>query len=304
MPLLSATTGATTTFTISSTNCNGVSYLSCQLPCPGFTYTIGCQFHIVIGNSNPYTGTWAAANGNWLATAVSNTSFSISLNSAGFPALPANGTFIFDWLPYGAHIRLKSSFNVDELCSNTSLTDKCPYEKAILNTLQVYGLVLLDGTIPSDNWDSGIVSSEFDPDQLTDAATDLRSNPAFQSIEQYFEVADASGQQIDFTPYTNLNNQIGLTAHNRVTVTMSSPGYPPVFYGCAATGDCGRYGPGAHQHGDGHHVPDKFLGNRKCRYRRHLCNDANGSGSFRFRNRPHYCPILSVGRDQNYSYDH
>ena len=227
MPLLSATTGATTTFTISSNNCNGVSYLSCQLPCPGFTYTIGCQFHIVIGNSNPYTGTWAAANGNWLATAVSNTSFSISLNSAGFPALPANGTFIFDWLPYGAHIRLKSSFNVDEFCSDTSLTDKCPYEKAILNTLQVYGLVVLDGTIPSDNWDSGIVSSEFDPDPLTDATTDLRSNPAFQSIEQYFEVADASGQQIDFTPYTNLTNQIGLTAHNRVTVTVSSPGYTP-----------------------------------------------------------------------------
>ena len=225
MTLLSASTGATTTFTITSNNCSGGSYLQCQLPCPGFTYTAGCQFHIVIGNSNPYTGRWAAANGNWLATALSNTSFSIQLNSGGFPALPANGTFIFDWLPYGAHIRLKSSFNVDNFCSSNSLTDKCPYEKVILNTLQVYGLVVLDGTVPCDNWDSGIVSSEFDPDQLTDAANDLRHSVALAGTEQYLEVVDASGQQVDFTPYTNLSNRIGLTAHNRVTVSASSPGF-------------------------------------------------------------------------------
>jgi hypothetical protein len=56
----------------------------------------GCQFNMVVGNSNPYTGTWAAANGDWLATAVSNTSFSVPLNSTGFPPLPARGTFIFD----------------------------------------------------------------------------------------------------------------------------------------------------------------------------------------------------------------
>ena len=231
MSLLSATTGATTTFTIESNRCgpgSSQSYLQCQLPCNGFTYTIGCQFHIVIGNFHPYTGAWAAANNTWLATAVSNTSFSIPLNSTGFPSLPSGGTFIFDWLPYGAHLRLKSSFNVGEFCSNTSLTDKCPYEKAILNTLQVYGLVLLDGTVPSDNWDSGIVSSEFDPQQLTDAVLDLRRNVGFQNVDQYFEVADVHGQQIDFTPYTQTNNQIGLTAHNRVTVTVSSPGFSPV----------------------------------------------------------------------------
>jgi hypothetical protein len=225
--LLGATTGATTTFTIAPNSCGPQSYLQCELPCSGFTYTIGCQFHIVIGNSSPYTGTWAAANGNWLATAVSNTSFSIPLNSTGFPALPANGTFILDWLPYGAHIRLKSSFNVDQFCSNGSLTDKCPYEKAILNTLQVYGLVVLDGTVPSDNWDSGMVSSEFDPDQLTDATVDLRHNPAFQNIEQYLEVANVSGQQLNFTPYTQTNNQLGLTANNRVTVTVNSSGFYP-----------------------------------------------------------------------------
>ena len=91
-----------------------------------------------------------------MATAISDTSFSIPLNSTGFPALRTNGTFIFDWLPYGAHIRLKSSFDVARFCSSSSLTDKCPYEKVILNTLQVYGLVLLDGTIPGANWQSGM----------------------------------------------------------------------------------------------------------------------------------------------------
>lgn len=227
MILLSATTGATTTFTIAGNNCSGVSFLQCQLPCSGFTYTVGCTFRIVVGNYNPYTGAWAAANGNWVATAVSNTSFSIPLNSTGFQTLPANGTFIFDWLPYGAHIRLKSSFNVAGFCSPTALTDKCPYEKAILNTLQVYGMVLLDGTVPGDNWESGIVTSEFDPDQLSDATYDLRHNAAFQNVEQYFEVADASRQQVNFQPYTDPANQIGLSNHNRVTVTVSSSGYYP-----------------------------------------------------------------------------
>ena len=225
--LLSATTGATTTFTISGNNCGGRSFLRCELPCPGYTYTVGCQFHIVIGNQFPYSGTWAAANGNWVATAISDTTFSIPLNSAGFPAPRANGTFIFDWLPYGAHIRLTPSFNVAGFCSNSSLTDKCPYEKVILNTLQVYGLVLLDGTIPGANWQSGIVSSEFDPDQLTDAANDLRHSLALAGIERYLEVVDASGGQIDSTAYTNVNNRIGLTAHNRVIVTVSSSGYTP-----------------------------------------------------------------------------
>ena len=163
MALVSATTGATTTFTVSNVGCAGQSCLTYQLPCRGYTYTVGCEFHVYIGNYNPYSGVWSAANGTWLATAVSDMSFSISLNSTGFPTLPARGTFIFDWLPYGAHIRLKSSFDVDDFCSNNSLTDKCPYEKAILNTLKIYGLVLLDGTTPGDNWDSGIVSSELIP---------------------------------------------------------------------------------------------------------------------------------------------
>jgi hypothetical protein len=225
--LLSVVTGMTTTFSVSPSNWPGsISKMQSELPCAGYTYTVGCTFHIVIGGPiGAYKGTWAPANGSWLATAVRNNSFSIPLNSTGFPALPAGGYFIDDWLPYGSHIRLKSSFNVAGFCSPTALTAKCPYEKAILNTLQVYGLVLLDGTLPGSNWESGIVSSEFDPDQLTNAAVDLKNNTALHNIEQYLEVADASGQQLNFQPFTDPTNRIGLTAHNRVTVTVSSPGY-------------------------------------------------------------------------------
>lgn len=226
-PLLSATTGAVTTFTINGTNCNSTSVLVCLTPCPGWTYTVGCTFNIVVGNLNPYTGAWAAANGNWTATAVSNTTFSIPLNSTGFPTLPANGTFIFDWLPYGAHVRLKSSFNVAGYCAPIVLTDKCPYVKAILNTLQVYGLVLLDGTTPSDNWDSGMVTSEFAPDPLNDAVHQFSASSPLANIEQYLEVADVSGLQVNFQPYTDPTNQIGLSNHNRVTVTASKTGYTP-----------------------------------------------------------------------------
>ena len=77
-----------------------------------------------------------------------------------------------------------------------------------------------------------MISSEFAPDQLNDAARDLASNAAFGGslsttggIEQFFEVVDRSGQQVDFTPYTNPANQIGLTAHNRVTVTATCGGW-------------------------------------------------------------------------------
>ena len=220
-PLTAVVLGSTTTFTTS------LASIATYKPCAGFTYTVGCTFHINIGNYHPYTSTWAAANGDWIATAIDNTHFTIPLNSTGFPTLPAGGTFIFDWMPYGSHLRLKASFNENSVCTVTALTDKCPYEKAILNTLKVYGMILLDGTVGADNWDSGITSSEFDPNQLTDAAVDLRHNAAFQNIEQYFDIVDMAGQQVNFQSYTEPTNQIGLSNYNRVTVTVSESGYTP-----------------------------------------------------------------------------
>ncbi len=209
--------GATTTFT------SHAAY-GFFLPCSGFTFTIGCTFPIYIFG---YTGTWAAANGDWTATVIDTTHFSITLNSTGFPTLPRGGLWANDWMPYGSHIRLKSSFNVAAFCAPTALTDKCPYQKAILNTLQVYGLMILDGTTPADNWDSGMIGSEFNPEQLNDAMLDLRTNASFQNIEQYLEIVDVSGLQIDFRSFTDPTNQIGLSAHNRVTVTASQSGYTP-----------------------------------------------------------------------------
>jgi hypothetical protein len=219
--LTAATIGATTTFT------TNLATIVTYEPCTGFTYTPGCTFHIYIGNLNPYTGAWAAANGDWVATAVDNTHFSVPLNSTGFPSLPSGGTFIFDWMPYGSHLRLKASFDENTVCTSTALTDKCPYEKAILNTLKVYGLILTDGTTPGDNWDTGVISSEFDPDQLTDAANDLHHNLALQPLEPFLEIADMAGQQVNFQPFTDPTNQIGLSNHNRVTVTVTCGGCTP-----------------------------------------------------------------------------
>ena len=218
--LSSVTTGTTTVFTTTAD-------LSAFTPCAGYTYSVGCTFRIVIGNQGAYTGTWIAANGNWLATVVDIHRFSVPLNSTGFPVLPAGGTFTFDWMPYGSHIRLKASFDESTVCTSNLLTDKCPYEKAILNTLKVYGLIILDGTIPGDNWDSGVISSEFDPDQLTLAANDLKHNAAMQNIEQHLEIVDMAGQQVNFQLYTDFTNQIGLSNYHRVTVTASKFGFTP-----------------------------------------------------------------------------
>ena len=221
MQLLSATRGPVTTFTISNNSCGGRSFLTCQLPCPKYSFDIGCKFHIVIGNQSPYQGEWASANGNWIATAVSDHSFSIPLDSSNFPNLPVGGTFIFDWLPYGSRIVLRPSFDVEHFCSENSLTDKCPYEKVILNTLQVYGMLVLDGTIPSANWESGYEQMEFFPDQLQDAMGDLRSSPKLGhkngGVEQFLQVVDESSLQVSRDP-----EQLGRTNRGSITVTVTA----------------------------------------------------------------------------------
>jgi hypothetical protein len=115
---------------------------------------------------------------------------------------------------------------VASFCNNRSLADKCPYEKAILNTLQVYGLVLLDGTIPGDNWDSDLVSDEFFPNQLVDAIDDLNHSAALGynqgwpnggGFEQYLEIVDESRLQVSTDP-----RSLGLTNNGRVTVSLTT----------------------------------------------------------------------------------
>ena len=106
-----------------------------------------------------------------------------------------------------------------DICSG-GLNTACPYEKAILNTLKVYGMVLLDGTAPSDDWDTGILSNGFYPDQLVDAATALHNwNP----IESSLEVVDPANTQPFWTPnaYLAAGNQEGTGNQNRVTVCVN-----------------------------------------------------------------------------------
>ena len=204
--LLSAINGTTTTFTAQSD-------ISQSNPCDNYTYTPGCQFNITIFG---LTGAWAAANGDQTATAIDNTHFSVALNSSSWGQMPAGyGVyFVDDFFPYGATVRLSSSVDLNQLCTSTDLTNWCPYAKVYLATLQKYGMVVADGTTPSDNWDNGTVSSEFHPNVLVDAASNITQWAAIQPIEGHLEVVNRSSQQLS----TNLNSY-QQTNTNRTYVT-------------------------------------------------------------------------------------
>ena len=207
--LTTATNGANPTFTALS----DISAL--YSPCDNYTYTTGCQFHIVIFG---LTGAWAAANGDQTAVAIDHTHFSVpALNTTNWGAFPTNYGIYFvpDFMPYGATIRLKASFDLDEVCTSTSLEDWCPYAKVYLRTLQKYGMVVADGTTPADNWDNGVISSEFHPKVLVDATTNLRSATVLQPIEPLLEVVNRASQQLS----GSLSNYL-VTNTNRTTVTV------------------------------------------------------------------------------------
>ena len=201
----------------------------CEAPTPWLSVAPGCSFHLVFTG---LTGNWAILNDNpdhtntFYATAVTDSyHFTIPVDGRNLGAGTWNGNqwTMFDWAPYGTRFRLKRSFNVDSFCSG-GLDTPCPYEKAVLNTLKVYGMVLLDGTAPADNWDTGILSNGFYPDQLVDAATALHNwNP----IESSLEVVDPANTQPFWTPTAYLvpGNQANTSTENRVTV-------------CAAPGAC------------------------------------------------------------------
>ena len=207
--LTAATNGSPVVFTALS----DISAL--YAPCDEYTYTTGCTFHIAIFG---LTGAWAAANGDQTAIAIDNYHFSVAgLNSTTWGRFPTNYGIYFvpDFMPYGATIRLKASFDVDELCSSTSLDDPCPYEKVFLRTVQKYGLVVADGTTPADNWDTTTISSEFHPKVLVDATTNLRSASALQPIEPLLEVVSRTSQQV-----SNSLSSYLVTNTGRTTVTV------------------------------------------------------------------------------------
>lgn len=203
--LSSCTNGVTTTCTASNS-------IAQSQPCDDYTYTAGCTFHI---NVTGLTGAWAAFNGDQTATAVDTLHFNVAVNTSNLGTLPSNvGYFVQDFLPYGATIRLKASFDVDGFCSSTDLTTWCPYAKVYLRTLQNYGLVVADGTTPGDNWDNSTIASEFHPNVLVDATTNIRSATSLQPIEPLLEVVNRSSQQLS----GSLSNYL-VTNTNRTTVT-------------------------------------------------------------------------------------
>jgi hypothetical protein len=209
-----ATDGSPTVFTTGSD-------LSGGLPCDNYTFTAGCTFHVNI--SGIVAGPWLAAKGDWVATAIDNFHFSIQLDSTQFGSFPG-AQFVFDFFPYGATIRLKSSVDLDQLCTSTDLNNWCPYAKVYLNTIKKYGMVVADGTVPADNWDNGAITSEFHPDMLGDAAQNIRSWTGLQPFENYLEVVDRSSQII-YTDLTRFQD----SSVNRTYVTVSGS------YGTAST---------------------------------------------------------------------
>jgi len=211
--LTGATNGNPTTFTAGSD-------LSQGLPCPNYTYTTGCQFNINI--SGIVSGPWTAANGDWVATAIDNYTFTIPLDSTQFGSFPG-ASMVFDFFPYGATIRLMASVDLDGLCTSNDLNNWCPYAKVYLNTIKKYGMIIADGTVPADNWDNGTMSSEFHPNVLLDAASNIEGWAGLQPIENYLEVVNRSSQQI----YTDLGRYQDSNV-NRTYVTVCGS------YGCAS----------------------------------------------------------------------
>ena len=198
---------------------------ACEYPTPWQNVAPGCKFHIVLAG---LTGNWAVLNDNvdhtnsFYATAVQDSyHFTIPIDGRNLGTGTWNGAQVamFDWAPYGTRFRLKQSFDVNGFCSGGTDT-ACPYEKAVLNTLKVYGMVLLDGTAPADNWDTGILTNGFFPDQLVDAATALHN---WNSIESALEVVDPANTQPFWTPtaYLVSGNQEGTANQNRVTVCVN-----------------------------------------------------------------------------------
>ena len=213
-------------FVLSPNDCNGQSFLQCTKPCDNWTFSIGCEFYVVFGGG---IGPWAQLNGkHYFAVTTGNNSFKVPVVATKSGPMPPSLYFYFDWAPYGARFRLKPSFNVSGFCKDDSLQSACPYEKVLLNTLQVYGLILVDGTVPSDNWDSSIISDEFFPDPLVNAVQEINHSPALGfngnwpkggGFEQYLEVVDESSLQVSSEP-----SLLGLTNNGRVTVTLTTSG--------------------------------------------------------------------------------
>jgi len=198
--------------------CEDVPWTSLEAYCPHFHV----HFQGIVG------GQWASLNNNvnlsneYPATIINDTfHFTIPVDSTGWGDGDwTNSQMAFGWLPYGQVIRLKSSFNVEGFCSGDVTTD-CPFMKALLRTLQDYGVAAFDGASGfNDDWSIGILTNEFEPVQIVGAAKDL-TNWIF--IEPNLELVDTSSLMSNMGPgkRSQLNNQQGATSFRRTQVCVN-----------------------------------------------------------------------------------
>lgn len=238
MVLTNCTNGNPTKCTTSFQS--GTGGLSNQNPCEaptGYSWTIGCTFHVVF---HGLTGSWAVLNGdvdyhNYVGTSVDVQNFTIPVDSTAFGTQTWSNQsrqFIFDWLPYGAIMRLKSAFDSHAWATANCSAAAAQYCESLLNTIKTYGLGIYDGTGFGDSWDSGILNGYLQPDAMLDAMTSLRnlcSNTASGctlsgTFESNLEVVDPSTVPVfSFckTCYQDPTNQLGTTANQRVIVTVT-----------------------------------------------------------------------------------
>ena len=182
------------------------------------------QFNVVFAGC---TGNFTPLNGQHLTgTYVDSEDFTVPFNTSTFGSYPGGCTIYFDWPPYGARYRIKASFNCESICSSSSLTNKCPYEKAACRSLQTYGLIVTDGTLDSDTWNTEIISSEFNPDFIHDSFGVPDNNPGMlgtlinctggpaggNNFSNCLEIVDESSLNVNGPADATTNNQ-------RVTVT-------------------------------------------------------------------------------------
>ena len=210
-----------------STNLATNGFNACE-DTPWVAVQVGTCPHFHVHFQGITGGQWTTLNNTtnlsneYYATLVTDTyHFTIPVNSTGWgTANWANARIAFGWLPYGQVMRLKSSFNVESYCTG-DVTTSCPFIKALLRTLPDYGVAAFDGTNGfNDDWNTGILTNEFEPAQIVAAAKDITS---WTFIEPYMELVDTSTLMSNMGPnkLSLLNNQQGATSFRRTQVCVN-----------------------------------------------------------------------------------
>jgi hypothetical protein len=224
LPVIAATATNPSTLTVNGDWSQGDP---CADTSRGTNYSIGypkgCTFPITIVGA---TGDCAALNGNWTATQA-NGNTQVTVPTMGCRSINGGVVAHKDWAPYGTRFRLRNSYDPSVICNYKQWSinsDPCKLVFILYNTLKNYGLMILDGTVAWDDWDSGAISGPYLTDAEAQAVSAIggynatRTNLS-ENLDQYFDVVDTSAYQI--TTDRQSVNWMASTA-NRVTVTATS----------------------------------------------------------------------------------